>query len=236
MSRTLLTVLLLVPGLLASSEPRGRRVILWAWERPEDLRFLPPGVGVTYLAATVTIGREVSLRPRMQPLRVPDHVTPRPIVRIEARSGGSLAALTAAQREELVSLLIAAARGGPSLQLDFDARESETAAYLELLLELRARAPGSSISITALASWCEPGSFLERAPVAEVVPQLFRMGRGAGAHRARAERFTAPCVQSVGLALDESLAVPAAARTVYLFNPKPWTAESFELASKKVLR
>src|SRR5690349_23173068 len=46
------------------------RLILWAWERPEALRFInPQEVGVAYLAATITIsGDRVSIRPRLQPL------------------------------------------------------------------------------------------------------------------------------------------------------------------------
>jgi len=48
------------------------RVILWAWERPEDLRFLdhsdqPPAVA--FLARTLYLrGADVLVRPRFQPL------------------------------------------------------------------------------------------------------------------------------------------------------------------------
>ena len=46
------------------------RVILWAWERPEDLRFINPReVGVAYLAETINLrGERVVVRPRLQPL------------------------------------------------------------------------------------------------------------------------------------------------------------------------
>src|SRR4051812_383604 len=129
-NRFVLALVLFAPALIASSAPPPARTLtVWAWERPEDLRFLPRGVDVVYLASTVTLGRDVSVHPRAQPLRVPDHVTPRPVVRIEARQGASLSTLTSAQREELISALLGATRGGDWLQIDFDARESETDAY-----------------------------------------------------------------------------------------------------------
>src|SRR4051794_30805961 len=130
MFRLLSVVVLLAPALIASGTPRERRLTLWAWERPEDLRFLPRGVDVTYLAATVTLGADVSVHPRAQPLRVPDHVVPRPLVRIEERGAASLTSLSDSARERLISALLAATGRSPSLQIDFDAKASETDAYL----------------------------------------------------------------------------------------------------------
>ena len=46
------------------------RVILWAWERPEDLRFInPQEIGVAFLAETIILrGDRAIIRPRLQPL------------------------------------------------------------------------------------------------------------------------------------------------------------------------
>lgn len=234
--RLFIVLWVLAPGLIASRPSPSPSLTLWAWERPEDLRFLPPGVGVAYLASTVTLGRHVSIHPRAQPLRVPDHVTPRPVVRIELRPGASLSHLDSPSREVLISELLRASRGGPSLQIDFDAGASDTQAYRSLLTELRDRAPKVRLSITGLASWCVEGSFLEQLPVDEVVPQLFRMGPDAPLFRARAESFPARCRSSVGLSVDESLSAPPSAVTVYLFNPSPWTAVAFARAREEILR
>src|ERR1039458_2560605 len=45
-------------------------LVLWAWERPEDLRFLNPKLtGVAFLAGTVRLGPDgLSFPPRLQPL------------------------------------------------------------------------------------------------------------------------------------------------------------------------
>ncbi len=225
-------------GLLGALAPlvasaQGPRVILWAWERPENLRFLnPQQAEVSFLAATVELTQSgFSVRPRRQPLYLPPGLRPRATVRIEMRQGGSLAHVAPELRQRLVERLVTTARTvkAAALQLDFDARESETEAYLTLLGELRGRMPpGLPLSITALASWCGPDSWLARAPVDEVVPQLFRMGPEDVWHYERALRgFAPPCAHSVGLALDEWRAPPASASTVYLFNPRPWSTAAF---------
>jgi hypothetical protein len=77
------------------------RVMLWAWERPEDLRFIDPHTtGVAFLAGTVeiralnagTAGSEagvasmeatVVLHPRLQPLSVPPGTALMAVVRVK---------------------------------------------------------------------------------------------------------------------------------------------------------
>src|SRR6266545_419310 len=50
------------------------QVVLWAWERPTDLRFIDPKeVGVAFLARTIRLrSGEVVVRPRLQPLNLPE--------------------------------------------------------------------------------------------------------------------------------------------------------------------
>src|SRR5580692_4407866 len=78
--------------LLCSVAPHTQRVtapglILWAWERPEDLRFIDPATtGVAYLAATATIRSDgaVHFRFRQQPLATPPGAIRIAVVRIES--------------------------------------------------------------------------------------------------------------------------------------------------------
>jgi hypothetical protein len=60
--------------------------VLWAWERPEDLRFInPENTSVAFLAGTVQLrGDTVVVRPRLLSLLVPDHAQLVAVVRIEA--------------------------------------------------------------------------------------------------------------------------------------------------------
>ncbi|WP_439328980.1 DUF3142 domain-containing protein [Corallococcus carmarthensis] len=213
------------------------RMVLWAWERPEDLRFLEGrAVDVAFLLATLDLADgDVHVLHRRQPLRVPPGTALIATVRLQMLPGGSLARFTPERLEALAGLLDSLARRRAdvtALQLDFDARASEYDAYVDLLQRLRARLPpGMPLSITGLASWCVPGSWIARAPVEEVVPQLFRMGPDGPVWRARFARgLPRPCAGSMGLAMDEWQPVPPGVSTLYLFNPRPWTPDAFARA------
>ncbi len=169
-------------------------VVFWAWERPEDLRFLDRrGQGVAFLARTIELrslpaGNETSgdpgvyLRPRLQPLRVAEGAPLIAVVRIESSNdlwhrpvteelsqaaASPTFAYTDAQRELVAALAADAARlpKVAALQIDFDASRSERRFYGALLEDLRARIPkGMPLSITALTSWCMGDNWLDRLP------------------------------------------------------------------------
>jgi hypothetical protein len=222
-------------GRSGQPSPRARAalppVILWAWERPEDLRTLDAReTGVAFLACTVFLsGDTVALRPRLQPLRVSPGTPLIAVVRIESRLGAP-ATLSAAQRAQAVRAIAAAGRepGISALQVDFDATSSERAFYRELLEDLRARLPAkTALSITALASWCMGDDWIAGLPVDDAVPMLFRMG----ADRARildyleeGRDFRPPvCKQSLGISTDEPLTHLPSGRRLYIFRPRAWT-------------
>lgn len=206
-------------------------VMLWAWERPEDLRFLDPRVfGVAFLAGTVTLrGETASPVPRLQPLRLSSALARIAVVRLEAGTRRPIAG-TARQRREAAAAIVRLARlpGVRGVQVDFDARLSERDFYADLLADVRAVLPDSlGLSMTALASWCAGDPWLARLPVDEVVAMLFRMGPEGAALRARLARGGPfPGVQggsALGLSCDEPpLERPARGR-LYVFNPAPWS-------------
>src|SRR6516165_7814480 len=61
-------------------------LMLWAWDRDDDLRFLDTrDTGVAYLAATLTLrGEEVVLAPRHNPLALPAGVSRVAVVHVES--------------------------------------------------------------------------------------------------------------------------------------------------------
>ena len=73
-----------------SSERMARfpKIILWAWERPENLKYIDTReVGVAFLAKTLYLrGEQVVVRPRLQPLRVPQGATIIAVARIEVEA------------------------------------------------------------------------------------------------------------------------------------------------------
>jgi len=246
---TLRTTAILVLAWLAgagATAPRERlaglpRVVLWAWERPEDLTFASRlDVGVAALDRTVTLrGAAIEVQPRRQPLRV-DAATPLvSVVRIEADADAARDADPARAADAIVR---AAGRPGTqALQLDFDATRSQRDLYRRVIHEVRARlSPTLPLSMTALASWCAGDPWLDELPVDEVVPMLFEMGPDklaiAGRVHEDAPFGDGRCASAVGVSTREPLArMPRAARA-YVFAYTPWTIETATAALREVQR
>lgn len=219
-----------------SQSPEARKeLILWAWERPEDLRFLGAAeagrTSVAVLVATVRIeARGWTLSPRHVPARISPDVRVIPVVRVEAGADAVLPVV-----EEVTSeILKVVGRDFDTLQLDFDAPASWRGFYREALAALRPRV--KRLSVTALASWCMEDRWMGDLPVDEIVPMLFRMGPEGWRIRERLKasgRFVEPrCRESVGVATDEAAVIPPGARRVYVFHPRAWDEESFEQFSR----
>ncbi len=219
------------------------RIVLWAWERRENLSFIDPNkTAVAYLARTLDLrGDSVLVRPRFQPLTVPPHTTLIAVVRIE-NDQLSPPTLSVSQRAEAARIIAGLANSSPAaIQIDFDATRTERAFYTDLLGDVRGRIPASiPLSMTALASWCLDDDWVSGLPVDEVVPMLYRMGpdtRDITAYvRAGGEFAPALSRSSVGLSLDAQVAGLAAGKRVYLFSPHPWTAESVRNAIGQVAK
>ncbi len=218
------------PGRLA----RFPGVLLWAWERPEDLRFIDSRqVGVAFLATTITLrGDEVAIRPRFQPLQVPPGTALMAVARIETDTV-ERPAFSATQRMVVVSAVeeLAHLPGVGGVQVDFDALLSERNFYRGVLIDLRRELPDSAaLSITALASWCMGDNWLDALPVDEAVPMLFQMGVDHHTVLERLQKkgeFRAPlCRQSVGISTDEQLPWIPVSRRTYVFRPQAWSHEA----------
>jgi hypothetical protein len=206
------------------------RVFLWAWERPENLKYLnPQEAGVAVLAKTIMLNRtNVMVNPRMQPIELPPGAATIGVVRIESQTD----VLPEKARGELIrQLLEVAERATAGIQIDFDARVSEHRFYHTLLEDLRKELPKKKVlSITALASWCMYDDWISDLPVDESVPMLFRLGAGkweTSNYLAAGNDFRAAKTRfSIGLSLDEPMMNVPHGRRIYMFNPKPWTRES----------
>lgn len=215
-------------------------IILWAWERPEDLEFIDPKrFGVAFLAQTLALSAErVIVNPRRQPLRVSPQTKLIAVTRIESdQTTGKRAALSSAQRERLVSLILKTRnlRNVSAIQVDFDAVSSEREFYRALLGDLRRQLPDDvPLSMTALASFCVGDRWLSDLPVDEAVPMIFRMGaddRPIRSLLAAGNDFNEPlCRKSYGIALDQPVQMKFNhARRVFVFNAHSWVEK--DLAS-----
>jgi len=219
------------------------RVMLWAWERPTDLHFVnPQETGVAFLARTIRLhSGEVEVRPRLQPLNLPEAATVMAVARVET-DARHRPELSVTQREELAGAIADMAKlpNIAHVQIDFDVTQSERAFYRDVILDVRRRLPQTvSLSITALASWCTYDDWFSDLPIDEAVPMLFRMsadGKQIVRQLNTGDDFIAPaCRHSYGISTDEPRSGLSVARRLYVFNPDPWTEDSVRviLESKK---
>jgi len=225
----------------AGSPPSHPQLVLWAWERPESLRFVDSAeVGVAFLAESIYLNREPVLRPRLQPLQVGKSTPLIAVVRLEITPD------TPRQFEDSYTAKVARWIAGTAalpqvqaVQIDFDAPQSQRSFYRALLGEVRSLLPPAMpISITALGSWCLGDDWLNGLPIDEAVPMLFRMGVDrANILRALAggDDFREPlCRTSVGVSTDEPWPEVGRGRRVYVFNPRPWTESAFQAVQRKL--
>ncbi len=210
-------------------------LMLWAWERPEDLSSLPVDrAGVAFLAQTLEVkGGAMAARPRLQPLRVPPGAKLMAVTRIEVTPPLQPSAML---RDHLVAAILATARPGVlGLQVDFDARLSERSFYADLLRALRARMdPAMPLSMTALASWGLFDDWIKNLPVDEAVPMVFDMGADDGAVRswlAKRRPMRDPLARrAFGLCLQEPLPWRPPSPRVYVFTREAWNATTMRKA------
>jgi len=220
------------------------RVVLWAWERPEDLKALDAHrFAVAFLAQTLVLkGDEVIFDPRHQPLDVAPGTKLMAVTRIESqKTTGQRAALSKTQRQKTVTLILKTLelRNVSAIQIDFDAAASEREFYRALLQDLRVKLPDNvPLSMTALASFCVGDRWLDDLPVDEAVPMIFRMGADERTIKnllANGEDFHEPlCQKSYGIAVDEPLDLKFKPdRRVYIFNQQSWTASDIGSVSER---
>ena len=225
---------------LRSADPRERgglpRLMLWAWERPADLRDLDGGTGVAFLSQTLIVRNgAVTVLPRRNPLRVSPHTALIAVTRIQTEHGMNRPPEDGPSQGAVATIAtaIAGTRTLPrvrGVQIDFDAAESERSFYRALIFAVRqAVGPEVPLSLTALASWCTGDRWMDGLPIDEAVPMLFRMGPVnepyAGLARST-HAAAAQCRGALGTSLDEPLHVRAAGRRVYVFNAAAWTPAS----------
>ncbi len=221
--------------------------MLWAWQRPEDLRGLPSDIGVAYVATSITIeGETATVLPRQHPLLLAPTIARVPVVHVDA-SWRAPPALNAHQQQIIVDAMLKAVALSNTkvVQLDFEVRRSQRQFLSDVVIAARQRLPPDvALSMTALASWCAGDNWMAKLPADEVVPMAFRMAAGDTEIRAllaKHGRFQpVHCQTAIGTATDEPLQnLPSSSLFVannaqnknfrhYRFSPKPWTQSQWQ--------
>jgi hypothetical protein len=241
-------LLLALAGDHLTSIPAGVRLdlpplVLWAWDRDDDLRFLDiSDTGVAFLAATLTLrGAGVVLSPRHNPLALPEGISRVAVVHVET-DRDEPPVQSGEQLRRFVEALAAVSDEVPHrvLQVDYEAVASQRGFFIDAIAALRRRLPGAAVSVTALASWCFNESWTGQIKADEVVPMLFRMGydgRRVQAQLANGRDFRGiECRSSLGIATDELPAALPPGRRVYVFSPRRWTPETYQIVRARIRR
>jgi len=219
------------------------RKILWAWERPEDLRFLNfDEFAVAFLAQTLLLKNdEVIFQPRRQSLQIPPNIYLIAVTRIETDRKNSNAPVFSVEQEEKVVSLIEKTLELPNVkavQIDFDALVSERDFYRNFIGKLKKRLPeNTSLTMTALASWCVGDAWFSDFPVDEAVPMAFEMGADDKLIRkflSDGKDWREPlCRKSYGIAVDEPLETTFQPnRRFFYFKSKAWEKSDLEKLSE----
>ncbi len=225
----------MVNPLLSSEMPSK---MIWAWERPEDLRFLDPKeFGVAFLAQTIFLDKDgVSPKPRRQPLEVAPGTYMIAVTRIETNKDNFKRPSFDAAMLNKVAALIKSTRDLPDvkgIQIDFDAVVSERAFYRVLMREVRQQTPkGVTLSMTSLASWCTGDAWFNDFPVDEAVPMAFQMGADSDKIKTYVRNgndWREPlCRGSYGFSLEEGrLDGLKPGRRIYYFKNSAWMPGDF---------
>lgn len=217
------------------------KIMLWAWERSENLMFIDSkSTGVAFLAKTVLLKEDkVEIRPRLQPLAVPPNTVLVAVVRIET-SLQQPPKLSEEQLKQTIKAIKSVTKLNiVGLQIDFDAKLSERKFYKELLEKLRLELPKNYLlSITALASWAMYDNWIANLPVDEAVPMLFSLGvekQQVLSYLAAKKDFRTKNTQtSIGISTSEDLPWLPAERRIYIFANQSWSEQLLRDALQKV--
>ncbi|HQX57178.1 MAG TPA: hypothetical protein PLP07_14740 [Pyrinomonadaceae bacterium] len=222
--------------------------IIWAWERPEDLRaFEAKEFAVAFLAQTIFLkNNDVTPKLRRQPLEVAPGAYLIAVTRIETDKDGANRPTFDKDMIERIASLVRGTLDLPNvraIQIDFDAVVSERQGYRKLMLELRRvlsepRASGDGtktsqeyipLTMTSLASWCTGDAWFNDFPVDEAVPMVFQMGADSDkikTYLRNGNDWMEPlCRGSYGISLDEGkIEGMKDGRRMYYFKNTPWNA------------
>ncbi|WP_397404137.1 hypothetical protein [Phenylobacterium sp.] len=220
---------------------RASSLVIWAWERPEDLRFAPASAEIAVQTGFIVLaGDRIEARGRRFPLRASQGRLTTSVVHLQLDHRHPVVASPDHARRVAAAVLRMGSRARTQrLQVDFEVRASERPLLLAVLREVRAGLqPGVVLSMTALASWCGDETWLDAAPVDEIVPMLFRMGPAGSALKSRLAAggdFSNPrCRTALAVSTDAPIIRAPVGRRVYLFSPRSWTPTDFDRVRRRV--
>jgi len=220
-------------------------LVLWVWERPENLYFMKDEpVAYAYLAGTATkTDNDLSFYFRQQPLRIPDGSTTIATVRIEDKTRE--ATFIDSDIEEITNFIVKSCTDNLkniSCQIDFDAGQSQIEFYKKLITAVRKKLPTEiELSLTSLVSWCTGNdSWFDDLPIDEIVPMFFRLGTDSSLYWQKIKdgklKLDPICQKSIGVSTDELLPGKSylKGKNIYIFNNQYWNKSNWDIIRSEI--
>lgn len=213
-------------------------IILWAWERPENMMFIQDkNIGIAFYAGAVEIRNgEFIPKLRKNGLIVDSGKKLTAVIRIDNFSEEDSIKKYIFEISEFI-IQMCRQKNVFNCQIDFDAKKSEREAYKKIISYVKKGLPyGINLSITALVSWCSYDNWIKDLPISEAVPMFYRLGPDERYVKSGFGQREKKCAKSIGISMDEPFPDKKyfKGKKIYVFNPEPWTEESFLMASELI--
>ncbi len=213
-------------------------LVLWSWQRADDLSFVDKGVVVAPLVASIFVDKNgVSVQPRTNVLKLAKKTQIIPVIRLEIPPHIHVNDVHIDTIVHRINSFIVSCKSD-AIQIDFDAAKSQRLLYEKLLTKLHVSLPNIKISITALASWCVGDTWIDKLPITHAVPMLYNLGAHADDFK---KYFTdkkkwkaAKCQCHIGFEESDIFTKPPRGWHVYVFNNKAWSVRSYKNVGEKL--
>ena len=213
-------------------------LVLWSWQRKDDLSFVDKDVVVAPLVASIFVDKNgVSVQPRGNVLKLSENVQISPVIRLEISPNVHVTDAHIDTMVHHIKSFIVSCKSD-AIQIDFDAAKSQRSLYEKLLTKLHVSLPNIKISITALASWCVGDTWIDKLPITHAVPMLYNLGEHADDFK---KYFTdkkkwkaAKCQGCIGFEESDVFVKPPRGWHVYVFNNKAWSVHSYKNVREKL--
>ena len=213
-------------------------LVLWSWQRKDDLSFVGKDVVVAPLVASIFVDKNgVSIQPRTNVLRLAKKAQIIPVIRLEIPSETYVSNDQIDTIIHHVGSFIASCKTD-TVQIDFDAAKSQRPLYKNILEKLHTALPNIKISITALASWCVGDVWIDKLPITHAVPMLYNLGEHADDFKKyfkdNRQWRSKKCRGHIGFEQGDIFTKPPRGWHVYVFNNNAWALKDYKNMKEKL--
>lgn len=228
---------------------RKASIVIWSWREDDHLDFLAAKTNrVAYHAKTIMLGESgagISYARKNLKHQIANYSIP--VYRIEKAFPDKPASKSSFN--DALSIIKVSYEAGRfrEIQIDFDCPAQDRQAYLNFLSSLKSSlSDRTTLSITALASWCFTDRWLKDCAGDESVGMFFSMGSGSAKILQELKKTGAdsgaPGFKSVGISLGQGTTnkllresgVFKRAHRIFLFSPLAWTKSKYNALTAEV--